>query len=61
MLGSLIIGRVQLLDSRLLKGQIHCLLASEVIAVLMGNKVGPRKEMILRESSKIESIEELDI
>ena len=36
-------------------------LASEVIAVLMGNKVGPRKEMILRESSKIESIEELDI
>ena len=36
-------------------------LASETISVLMGNKVGPRRELILEESAKIESIEELDI
>ena len=36
-------------------------LASETIAVLMGNKVGPRREMIFEEAAKIESLEDLDI
>lgn len=35
-------------------------LASETISVLMGNKVAPRRELILKESSRIE-LDDLDI
>ena len=35
-------------------------LASETITLLMGKKIGPRKELILSESSRI-ALEDLDI
>ena len=35
-------------------------LASETIAILMGSKVAPRRELIMKESSRI-ALEDLDI